>query len=471
MVKKSYLINYVPGVFVGLSFLLGLLAIQPAMVRSQPAQAVDKKVQKAVLAEDWAKVADILDSIHTKTPSPLLRLIKAHACLALNRNNESLCLFLSMGSEEDLKKWEEWTQDFAEKNSKKAIAYYFKGDASARLKQWDSALMEFNKALEFDPNDALVLNARGTTYSAKGKRDDALLDLTKATTATDSFADAHASLGAMAIQQKEGAKGALEDFNKALEISPDFAIALYGRGCVQLVLGEWEESRKDIENASEKTECLSELIGINVALILKRINADDDIQLAKVTSKNPSFEIQRRLETMQKNRNTGLFATDLKTVVGLGRQHPELLPMINNGLSQVGRNDPKLGQIIHKDLNSLKWHNQVGQGLANVLQGIKGEGGVKGGVAGIGPGGAGWISGYGKLTSDLRPLGQDFKNMTSKNLHIINNIQHGMPSGHPAKGFKTGLEEATWDKGNWPFDALYGLFYKIDSLEGRNRNH
>ena len=251
---------------VGVLSILFLLVLpfvfHPTTSNARPAPVLIEVVEEAALAGNWADVSELLASVDTETPSPVLRLIKAHSCLALNRNNESLCLFLSASSDEDLKTWGDWTRAFVEKNPKSAVAYYFRGDALARLEQWDSALKAFNRALEFYPNHPLALNARGTVYSAIGKWDHALVDLKKATIARDSLADAHASLGAMWIQRREGAEGALESFNRALALSPDFVLAYNGIACAKYVLGRWEEANKDMADAGKYFTCRHSVLPI-----------------------------------------------------------------------------------------------------------------------------------------------------------------------------------------------------------------
>ena len=81
--------NFLKAVFVILLLLVSVIVLKPLTVNAQPAQIVDKKVEDAILVEDWKKVADKLGAVDPETPSPILRLIKGHACLALNRNNES----------------------------------------------------------------------------------------------------------------------------------------------------------------------------------------------------------------------------------------------------------------------------------------------------------------------------------------------------------------------------------------------
>ena len=80
-------------IFVGLLILSVPLWVTPEY--SFSATEVNVSITKAVLSQDWQGVAELLRSVSTQTESPVLRLLKAHACLNLNRNNESLCLFLS----------------------------------------------------------------------------------------------------------------------------------------------------------------------------------------------------------------------------------------------------------------------------------------------------------------------------------------------------------------------------------------
>jgi len=260
MVIKNNNISIV--VFIYILSLMSLLLIQSPMANAQSFQMADKKVEDSVLAEDWAKVADLLDSVNTQTPSPVLRLIKGHACLALNRNNESLCLFLSTSSENDLKEWERWTDDFSNRNPKKVITYYFKGDALARLEKWDDALRTLSRSLELQTNHVLTLNARGTIYCAIHKWNEALMDLTKASILNPLIADVHASVGAMWIQKRDGAIGALRSFDYAIRLSPDFALAHNGKGCAKYALARWEEANEEIGKAGRHFNCQTAFLQI-----------------------------------------------------------------------------------------------------------------------------------------------------------------------------------------------------------------
>src|SRR5262245_4454418 len=59
----------------------------------------------------------------------------------------------------------------------KAFAHWYIGDSLMRKQRdYDGSLAAFNKALELDPDNAIVLNSRGLTYFNKGEEDRAMAD-------------------------------------------------------------------------------------------------------------------------------------------------------------------------------------------------------------------------------------------------------------------------------------------------------
>ena len=268
----------------------------------QPTQ-VDSSVKKAVLAvtskeklrqtvesakkleekwrEKWQAVYNACGPVQAPESNPVLRAIKGHACLALNRNNESVRLFLSLSRESgrddsrksDRDQWNEWASEFAETNSASPVAHYFSGDAAARLGSWTSAVNAYYEAIKLDSGFAMALNARSVAYAevaarAKTKEqrkslvDLALEDLDKACEKNPSLADAWASRGTLMLMEKL-VDEAFSSFEKALEKAktpgePDkFALALNGRGCAWYgrvrpepkLENAWEEANKDFAQA------------------------------------------------------------------------------------------------------------------------------------------------------------------------------------------------------------------------------
>lgn len=303
-----------------LFFIVAFSGPQASLVNAEPVPVIDKTIEAAVLSEDWKKVNTLLDKVDTQTEDPVLRLIKGHACLALNRNNESLCLFLSASSDNDLEKWGEWNQDFTKINSSKAITHYLRGDALARLVEWDAALLAFNKALEINPKSAMILNARGTVFAKKELFNNAITDFTKATMLKQDLADAYSNLGALAIQQMEGAKGALDDFNTALKITPDFAIAFYGRGCIYTLLRDFDSAESDFIASISKNAYISKIVCDNIEQYRETISKQSNL-VAKTDETNPGMNIDSQIERLKKN-DFGFrgkqFKKDLEAVIGSG---------------------------------------------------------------------------------------------------------------------------------------------------------
>ena len=241
LIKVMYLISIV-GIIIN--------PFNLAVVYAQTNYDVSENLENAILAEQWNRVIQWLRFVDSSTESPVLRMVKGHAYLVKNLNNDSLCYFLSVTSNRDLKKWGEWTGEFLAKNNDNVIAHYFRGDALARIEKWEEALAAFKG---FDHPQ--ICNARGVTYAALKQWDNALVELTKATFLKDNFADAHASLGAMWILRRDGIKGSAESYDKAIDISDRFSLAYNGKGCLEYVMGHWNAANDNYRKANSYSTC------------------------------------------------------------------------------------------------------------------------------------------------------------------------------------------------------------------------
>jgi tetratricopeptide (TPR) repeat protein len=283
--------------------LVAFFLLRPVFSGPRAIGDASAEVVAATAAGDWQQVATLLDDVTPEAPSAVLRLIKGHAGLALNRNNDSLSLFLSASSDADLAAWEEWTGRLAAQQGRKATPHYLRGDALARTEQWDKALVAFGNSLRLQPDHALALNARGVVRASLEQWDEALVDLAQATEAAPSFADAYASRGALYIQKQTGAKGALKAFDQALAISPQFALALVGRGCAKCALGELDGAQADFEEAQAQTEYIAPLAQENLLGILAYIGLDPDPELVGLTKDELGTLIDKRFDAYFKNQN------------------------------------------------------------------------------------------------------------------------------------------------------------------------
>jgi tetratricopeptide (TPR) repeat protein/uncharacterized membrane protein YgcG len=307
-----------------------------------------------ILAEDWTALAD-----HPAAPTPL----QAHALRALNRNNESLHRFLIGSSPEGLQDWLRWTDDFAARRGDLALAHYFKGDALARLERWDEAISEFQLALGQAPHQPLVLSALGVAFAGKGDFDQALVALTRAGRSGASLADAHAGLGALWIQFSRGPKGALEALDRALKISPDFAVALYLRGCLKSLLGRFDEARSDLERAMDKAGPLADLLRANFQELTRRITGEEETRQALARGENPGVVIDRHLTDIGRQGPGGI-AGPLSRAMSLGSHFPQYQDRITSQLNQMSRTNPALALQIQSGLNQIRSWNSNLEALA-----------------------------------------------------------------------------------------------------------
>ena len=93
-------------------------------------------------------------------------------------------------------------------------SHYNAGAELSEQGRWEEAIAEYNKAIEIDPNLAIVYNNRGAAYFETGQYDLAIADL-----------------------------------NKAIELDPNLDMAYANRALTYTVLGMDTEAEQDVEIA------------------------------------------------------------------------------------------------------------------------------------------------------------------------------------------------------------------------------
>ena len=124
----------------------------------------------------------------------------------------------------------ELNPDYAEAYNNRGVAYHLK-------KEYDSAIIDFSKAIELNPDYAIAYNNRGRAYGVKGEVD-------SLTTRPDS------------PDSKRAVIRAIKDYNPAIGLNPELAPAYYNRGVAWLRLREWERAESDLTIARD--------MGINI---------------------------------------------------------------------------------------------------------------------------------------------------------------------------------------------------------------
>lgn len=279
-------------------------------------EAISDEIKRAVLTESWQLVNELCGTQEQLTRSPIRRALKAHALLAINQNNESLKLFLSIASDDDLRDWTFWTEQLLQEHRNHAIACYLRGDALARIGKYDAALHFLNQALKFKHNFALALNARGVVHTRLENWDDALEDLETACKIAPEFAEAYASLGTLLVLRK-APDGAIYNFNRALEISSDFVLALNGRGCARFGSVDWDKANDDFARALDNLRLpifYRNLRGLALAIENAQLVGQENSPLFRVTDFLDWFALHQR--TLQ---------IDDILQIGLGHSLPDTL--------------------------------------------------------------------------------------------------------------------------------------------------
>ena len=254
--------------------------------------SMETSVEEAILRGNWQEVFEVLEKDSVKANDPVARLLMAHACLATNRNNSSMLLFLSVKEESDLQSWSEWTESLLGRNPQNHAAFYLSADAAARRAKLEEAEEVFSHALEIKEDFALALNGRGVVRVLTNEWDKALIDFYQATMLAPEFADAHANLGTYWIL-KESPEGALEAFNQALAVNPEFALAYNGRGCAYFGGGEFDNAAMDFATA----------LSLNPVLLVAEINqglgsayASQMITFASAMEKKPGTTFESLIQ-------------------------------------------------------------------------------------------------------------------------------------------------------------------------------
>lgn len=99
---------------------------------------------------------------------------------------------------------------------KMAQGYYDRGISYLQVKDFERALVEFQRSLKTDPKNKLPYYALGVVNDLMGKYDDAVAFYKEALDLDSSFSEAHNALGVVYTKQQKW-KDALKSFQKALD--------------------------------------------------------------------------------------------------------------------------------------------------------------------------------------------------------------------------------------------------------------
>ena len=138
-------------------------------------------------------------------------------------------------------------------NTQDAENYYFRGCSYFNLKKYSDALEDFNKAITLNPNDAFYFQMRARTYHyGFAKNKDALKDFNQAITLNTHDAANYYFRGCYYFNLNKYSD-ALENFNKAIQLNSNIAEYFEIRG---------ETYNDGFKNYKKALKDLNQAIGI-----------------------------------------------------------------------------------------------------------------------------------------------------------------------------------------------------------------
>jgi tetratricopeptide (TPR) repeat protein len=133
-----------------------------------------------------------------------------------------------------------------------ASTYFNIGIVLFKMHRFEEAAINFQKALDIEPNDAEYLDMLGNTYSHLGKLMKAKIVLEKAIFANPNYSYAFYDLGTVLAKINGEQDKALQHFHRAIELDPELNWAYYGAACIQAVSGNKQSALSYLEQALEK---------------------------------------------------------------------------------------------------------------------------------------------------------------------------------------------------------------------------
>jgi tetratricopeptide (TPR) repeat protein len=129
------------------------------------------------------------------------------------------------------------------------LAFYNRGNAYSDLGEYERAIADFDSAIELDPGFAQAFTSRGIAYSYLGEYERAIADFDNAIELDPSFLQAFTNRG-IAYSNLGEYERAIVDFDSAIEINPEYASAFYHRGRVYYLKANSSNARRsDLEQA------------------------------------------------------------------------------------------------------------------------------------------------------------------------------------------------------------------------------
>lgn len=128
------------------------------------------------------------------------------------------------------------------------VVYLLRGMVNSRLLQHKSAIRDYNRAIEINPNVFDAYFNRGLENKTLKRYKAAIEDFSKSIELSPTSAQAYFSRGAAKYDSQQ-IEAAIKDYDRAIKIKPNYPIALNNRGLAKSRLGNDDAAIKDFDRA------------------------------------------------------------------------------------------------------------------------------------------------------------------------------------------------------------------------------
>jgi tetratricopeptide (TPR) repeat protein len=130
------------------------------------------------------------------------------------------------------------------------IAYYMRGTAKYHVQNYQIAILDFDKAIELNPNFAAPYVNRGVSKKMLGRYQEAIQDFDQAIELQSDFSEAYLNRG---ISKKVLGRyqEAIQDFDQAIKLNPNHFLFYYYRGSTKFQLDQYVTAITDLDKAIE----------------------------------------------------------------------------------------------------------------------------------------------------------------------------------------------------------------------------
>ena len=133
----------------------------------------------------------------------------------------------------------------------RASAFWLRGDALMKKRDYDGAVAAFSAARDADPDNVVYLNSRGLAYGNKGDDEHALADYDLCLQMRPNYASA-LNNRALIFLRKGDLQRALDEFSAAIKTTnPNRYIALFNRARVETLRKEYDAAIADFAEAQK----------------------------------------------------------------------------------------------------------------------------------------------------------------------------------------------------------------------------